>query len=226
MAERRHRSGAGSALVLAAGDLPPPAVTAAVLRDHDMSGSFVVAADGGLAHAHALAVTPDLIVGDLDSAPPALLTAYAGTTVERHSVDKDELDLELALTAALARGARDVHVIGAFGDRLDHSLAALLVAARLARDGIRVALHGGRHSAWPLASGRRHALALPVGTVVSLVALADGTIASALGLRYAVAHLALPFGSGLGASNEVTAEAAWVACEGGLLAVIAEHGAP
>jgi thiamine pyrophosphokinase len=66
---------------------------------------LVIAADGGLRHAARLGLAPDLLVGDLDSVAPTDLDAYPGLPVERHPTDKDALDLELALDAAL-RAAR------------------------------------------------------------------------------------------------------------------------
>lgn len=215
---------ASGALVFAAGALPPPAVVDEVVGRSRAAGDYIVIADGGLVHAAALGVAPDLIVGDLDSVPAELLAAYPSRIVERHPVAKDEMDLELALAAAVAAGARRLIVIGAFGDRFDHSLAALLVAARLAGTGLRVDLHGGTHSAWPLAAGTSVELALPLGTTVSILSLAGGSEVSADGLDYPLAGLLLPFGSGLGVSNSVARSRVTVACDSGLIAVIAEHG--
>lgn len=113
------------ALVLAAGDLPVPPLWARLLN----GVSVVVAADAGLAHARVLGVTPDLLVGDLDSVSSADLAAFPALPRETYPVDKDYLDLELALDAALKRDAVELRIVGAFGGRFDHSLAALLVAA-------------------------------------------------------------------------------------------------
>ncbi|HUS60678.1 MAG TPA: thiamine diphosphokinase, partial [Acidimicrobiales bacterium] len=96
------------------------------------SGALVIAADSGIDHALALGLHVDVAIGDFDSvSPPALrLVAAAGARVERHPEAKDETDLELALDAAIARGARRIHVLGGHGGRLDHFLAnALLLAS-------------------------------------------------------------------------------------------------
>ncbi|MFU8778494.1 MAG: hypothetical protein ACNA7M_12625, partial [Roseovarius sp.] len=53
---------------------------------------------------------------------------HAAAEVRRHPRDKDVLDLELALDEAAARGATTMIVVGVFGGRLDHELAALAVA--------------------------------------------------------------------------------------------------
>lgn len=209
------------ALVLAGGDLPPAELVAPLLR----GAAFVVAADGGLRHSAALGLAPDMLVGDLDSVTAEAMSAHAGVPVERHPSAKDELDLELALAAARRLGAREARVLGAFGDRLDQSLAALLVAARLATSAppFPVSLHGGAHEAHVCAPGVPCEAGWPAGTTVSLLALAGGAVVSASGLAYPVEGLRLPFGVGLGVSNVVVGERVSLRCEAGVVAVIAEH---
>jgi len=214
------------ALVFAAGDMPPQRVTTTVIQRVKAGRGYVVAADGGLAHAAALGLTPDLIVGDLDSASDSLLAGYPSELVVRHPVAKDEMDLELALTAAVSAGASSVSVLGAFGGRLDHSLAALLVAARLTSEGQRVDLHGATHSAWPLAADGSVALELPVGTTLSILSLAERSMVTSDGLDYPLARLGLPFGSGLGVSNTTALPNVSITCDSGLVAVLVEHGEP
>jgi thiamine pyrophosphokinase len=51
----------------------------------------------------------------------------SGTAVESHPPDKDATDLELALDAAVARGATTVTVVGGHGGRVDHFLANVLL---------------------------------------------------------------------------------------------------
>jgi thiamine pyrophosphokinase len=211
--------------VFAAGDLPAPSVTQGVVRRRLDEAAFVVAADGGLVHVAALGIEPHRIVGDLDSVPHELLASYPTHIVERHAAMKDELDLELALAAALDSGARAVSVLGAFGDRFDQSLAATLIAARLTREGVTLDLHGGGHSAWPLAQGMSLDLELPVGTTVSVISLVDEAVVSAHGLAYPLAGSPISFGSGLGVSNVVAALPAVIRCVSGVIVVVAEHQA-
>lgn len=223
MADGIEQPRAGTGLVFAAGDLPSPAVTTAAVKRRLAQHAFVVAADGGLVHANALGVVPHLIVGDFDSVPADLLAGYPRQALERHPAAKDELDLELALAAVANAGARDVTVLGAFGDRFDQSLAALLIAARLAGEGQVIDLHGGRHSAWPLVTGATLEPQLEVGLTLSVVALAADAVVSATGLVYPLDELAVGFGTGLGVSNVVAAATATITCVSGLIAVIVER---
>lgn len=209
------------ALIVAAGDLPPATLLSGIIE----GTSSVIVADGGLHHANLLDLEPDLIVGDMDSVDAALLAGYSRSKVERHSEDKAQIDLELALDAARRSGAKAARVLGAFGDRFDQGLAALLIAARLARgsEGFPVELHGGNHSAYPVTPGLSQRLGLPHGTVLSLLSVQGDAVVSVGGVRFPLNHAKLPFGTGLGVSNVVIADAVEVTCHEGTVALIVEH---
>lgn len=209
------------AIVLAGGELPLDHL----LPDLLSATGPVVAADGGLRHAAPLGLEPDLLVGDLDSVTGDVLAAYPTLPTERRPTEKDELDLELALAAAARLGATSARVIGAFGDRLDQSFAALLIAARwlMAEPTFPVSLHAGRHEGHVVTAGRRLRLAAPAGTTVSLLALAGDATVSTAGLRYPLERDPLPFGVGLGVSNELVGGEADVTCHDGLIAVLLLH---
>ncbi len=94
------------------------------------AADFVVAADGGARRLGPYGRIPDLVVGDLDSLAPAEVTLLerAGTKIERHPTEKDAIDGELALLAALERNPLQVTVLGALGgSRADMVLANLLL---------------------------------------------------------------------------------------------------
>src|SRR3954462_2177242 len=95
------------------------------------AADLVVAADSGLAHVFALGLTPDIVVGDLDSVTAADLERARGlgAEVEQYPVDKDATDLELGLAVARTRAATDVTVICGGGGRLDHLLGGLHLLA-------------------------------------------------------------------------------------------------
>ncbi|HSO94825.1 MAG TPA: thiamine diphosphokinase [Acidimicrobiia bacterium] len=209
--------GGDVALVFAGGDRPPDAVTARLPDD-----AVVIAADSGLDHAVALGFAIDLVVGDLDSVDPRLLASAraAGTTVETHPREKDETDLELALGAALARGARTVTVVGGAGGRLDHFLANLTVLASPRFRELRL-------DAWV---GFAHVTVVRddvvvegrVGALVSLVPLGGrATGIRTEGLRYPLADEDLEAGTTRGVSNELLVPSARVRIRTGTLLVIA-----
>lgn len=189
-----------TALVLAGSDIR----VTDELRALCGGAALCVAADSGVRHAAPLGVTPDLIVGDFDSATEADLAPYPQVPRRRHPARKDRLDLELALLEATDRGARELLIVGALGGRLDQTLAALLIAARLHAHH-NVVLHSGFGAAYPLRAGEHWARALPAGQPFSLLSLAPVSIVSLSGASYPLSREHLPFGVGRGVSNEVAA---------------------
>ena len=204
-------------LLLAAGRV----VATPALRATAAAAEFVIAADGGLRHARSLGVRPDLLVGDLDSVDPGALRHWPDLARIEHPVDKDALDLELALDEALARGARSMLIAGALGDRLDQSLAAVAVAERYHRRGLEVTLDSGDARVLPLRRGETRHTALAAGTTVSLLATRPGTCVSLSGTRWTLDRHALEPGLGLGVSNRARGEGPRVTLhDGGCLLVV------
>jgi thiamine pyrophosphokinase len=185
---------------------------------------LVIAADGGAASLDALGRRPDLLVGDLDSAEPALIERLerAGTRVERHPIDKDASDSELALGAARAAGAAEVVLLGAVGGpRLDHELAnVLLLADPAIADWDVVLAHGSttvrvlHGEGWMTLSGRIGDLAtlLPIG--------GDAAGVTTDGLRWPLVDATLALGRSRGLSNEITVAPASVHLARGTLIVV------
>jgi len=185
------------ALVLAGGPLRPSPRLLRKVGETDL----VIAADGGLRHAIPLGVVPDLLVGDLDSVRDEDLAVWSGVPTERHPRDKDALDLELAIEAALARGADSVRVIGAFGGRFDQTLATAWIAAHYAEQGVEMSLLDGIHDAYPLPAGARFESEVPPGTVFSLLSVSERSRVDVAGADYPLTDAELPRGVGLGLSN-------------------------
>lgn len=97
------------------------------------AGAFVVAADGGLDHARALGVAADVVIGDFDS-----LHGERPGDAERTialPAEKDDPDLLSALKVGWSHGAREFHIHGALGGRIDHSISAIQLTALLAHHG-------------------------------------------------------------------------------------------
>jgi thiamine pyrophosphokinase len=204
-----------AALVFAGGDPPDPAWRPPAAID------LVIAADSGLEHAQALGMHVDLVIGDLDSVAPTALDAAiaAGTEVERHPTAKDATDLELALDAALDRGASALHVVGITGGRLDHFLANVLLLASPRYRSARVDGHVG--DAHVVVVHDRAELAGTPGGLCSLLPV-GGPAAGVLteGLRYPLDRELLAPGTTRGVSNEFLGHRAAVSLDGGILLAV------
>jgi thiamine pyrophosphokinase len=85
---------------------------------------LIVVADSGLAACEEAGITPDWIVGDMDSLDdPKRLEKYPPDRVIRHRSDKDFSDTELALSLLWEKGCGEVWLAGGGGGRTDHLLA-------------------------------------------------------------------------------------------------------
>ncbi len=95
-----------------------------------------IAADGGARNARLfLGRAPQVVIGDMDSIDDATRVWLDENRVEsiQHPRAKDETDLELALMLAAERGATESIVLGAFGGRLDHFFANVMLLSRTPR---------------------------------------------------------------------------------------------
>jgi thiamine pyrophosphokinase len=188
------------------------------------AGAFVIAADSGLDHAAALGLSVDVLVGDLDSATaPAMRAAEAaGVRIERHPVDKEATDLELALDYALGIGARRVTVVsGGGGARLDHHLAELVLLGSTRYAPLRLDARIGAARAVAVHAGEGVSLTGAPGAVLTLIAL--GGAASGIttgGLRWPLRGETLEPGSTRGVSNEIVSGPVRIATTGGSLLVV------
>ena len=168
---------------------------------------------------------PHWVIGDMDSLSSeerAELESH-GCRFYIHPRDKDETDLELALTYAVEQGVKEILILGALGGRLDHGLANVLLLALPALKGLRVRIVDGDQQALLLRSGEALTLSGKPGDIVSLLPL-GGEVrgVSTIGLAWRLAGGRLRFGFSRGVSNEMTATEACIQIEDGFLLVI--HG--
>lgn len=108
-------------LIFANGELPDLEAARGLLQPDD----FILCADGGTRHALALGLTPQVIIGDMDSLPAGFQRdAFKGEFIQV-SADKNETDLELAVKYALAFHPHTIIIIAGLGGRLDQTLGNL-----------------------------------------------------------------------------------------------------
>lgn len=183
-------------VILMAGDVTP------TLRlKNQIAGARVIAADSGMRHAESLSLQPELWVGDFDSTPTLLRDQWSHVEQERFPAAKDKTDGELAVDAAIKRGATEILLLGAFGGQFDHVLAHAALLHVIASKGIRTFGTSGIEEAWPLTTSLS-LWQIPSGTRVSVVGLTDLKAISILGTKWPLQKRDVPFGSTLTLSNE------------------------
>ncbi|WP_336287478.1 MULTISPECIES: thiamine diphosphokinase [unclassified Bartonella] len=176
--------------------------------------SRVIAVDGGMRHAAALGVMPELWLGDFDSSDEALMCKYGDVPREVFSSDKDMTDGALACEKALQNGAEKLILCGAFGgERSDHSLSHMTQALAMAERGISVLLTSGYEEGWPLLP-RPFSCDLPDGCLFSIIGFSDLQGLTLSGVQWSLDGESVPFGSSLTLSNRICGTFSCHLCSG------------
>jgi thiamine pyrophosphokinase len=168
-----------------------------------IDGAFVIAADGGIAHAEAFGLMPKLWVGDFDSSTAQHAKDYAHVPRINFPAEKDATDGELAIAEAMRLGATELILVGAFGGQFDHALAHVGFLVGLARRGMKVFITSGHEEAHALVEDLEFS-DLDVGTRISIVPLTDLKALTLAGVKWPLNRRDVPLGSALTLSNIVT----------------------
>ena len=204
------------ALIIASGDLPRSSLVRKLAR----SAGLVVCADGGARHAMRLGITPDAILGDLDSLSRAARRHFRDVPVI-FIADQDSTDLEKAVGFCLGRNFRSVHAVGTFGSRIDHTTGSLGCFRKFA-PGVLLTLHDREGSLSLLP--RRSRLKTAKGERLSLIPLERSEGITTKNLRYALKDEVLELGVREGISNEAMGATVALSYRKGTLLVYRFHG--
>lgn len=87
----------------------------------------IIAVDGGANKTKKLDLTPDIIIGDLDSITTANLNFYQKKSVEilKYPIEKDKTDSEIAIDYCFKNGINKIYLAAVLGGRIDQQLANL-----------------------------------------------------------------------------------------------------
>jgi thiamine pyrophosphokinase len=181
-------------LLLANGEAP----SRALLRRLHRECGYLVAADGGANEALRCGLTPDVIIGDLDSLRAGTRRAFRTSRVIRVR-RQDNTDLEKALDFVTARGARSVVIAGMTGRRIDFTLGSFSVLWKYA-NALDIRVVGDGWVALP--AGRRRTLRAARGSTVSLIPFGPCGGITLRNLRYGLTNASMKVGE-IGASNVV-----------------------
>lgn len=95
-----------------------------ILKSEDTE--FIIGVDSGLKYLYDNEIKPDYIVGDFDSAPRSLVSYYReelNVPVREFNPVKDASDTEIALRLCIGLNRKEIWILGATGNRIDHMWA-------------------------------------------------------------------------------------------------------
>jgi len=93
------------------------------------SSERIVCADGGANHLIDTGYSPELIIGDMDSILPVTVKKFNKTEIIKDT-DENTTDSMKAIEHELSKGMDEIILLGATGQRIDHSVANLSLLKR------------------------------------------------------------------------------------------------
>lgn len=173
-----------------------------IFEEYDPKDFFVICADAGYETAEKFGITPDLIVGDFDSAkskPPE------GVRCVSLPVEKDVTDSMYAAMRGIARGFRSFVLLGCLGGvRQDHTIANIEVLAYILQHGGNAVLADERTKLFLINGGRIRMVSVKGATVSVFPYACPSCTVSYEGLKYPMHRQKLLSGGLLmGVSNSV-----------------------
>lgn len=184
----------------------------------------ILAADSGMNALYAAAVTPDIIIGDFDSADKKILAFFQ----QNKEIDfctlnpeKDDTDTEFAIRESIRRGADSITIIGGTGTRLDHVLGNISLLGIGLEEGVRMELLDAHNRICMI----DHSVTLKkkeqYGNYLSLIPYNGNVTGVTLkGLKYPLHNYTMGGFNSLGISNEIVDDEASIELTSGQLLVI------
>ena len=187
----------------------------------------ILAADSGMNALYAAAVTPDIIIGDFDSADKKILAFFQ----QNKEIDfctlnpeKDDTDTEFAIRESIRRGADSITIIGGTGTRLDHVLGNISLLGIGFEEHIPIELLDEHNRIRMIQKPLTLERETQYGKYVSLIPYGGDVHGVKLrGFKYPLSDYTMGGFNSLGISNEIVDEKAVIELTRGSLLVIESH---
>ena len=184
------------------------------------SKTLLICADGGAEYAREHNLTPDLVVGDMDSISLETMSWLEQQKVKilKFPRDKDNTDSELAIEQAIEMGSTELIVFGLLGDRVDHMSANMMYLSTVAERASLCIIEGDQEIFFVKTSIELKGKKKDEVSLIPLKSECKGI--STEGLEYVLTNASLPFGSTRGVSNVMNESKAVVLVKEGVLMVV------
>lgn len=185
------------------------------LNDDDL----IICADGGYNLATEVGVTPNVVIGDMDSVSgniPESIKTY------RYPCKKDKTDLHICVDFALQNGCNEIILLGALGKRLSHTMGSIMVLEYIYNNGA-TGIIFTHNTKIMLVSDHVQIKKENYNSlsIIPLTCIAEGVTTT--GLKYPLSNYDLKRQDNLGISNEFDGDIATISVKKGLLVVICEN---
>lgn len=170
------------------------------------SYDYIICSDGGANHAYNMDILPDYIIGDLDSTDENIIEYYKSANVkfEKFPIKKDETDTELCIELSYKLKAKEIHLIGALGGRIDHTIANINLLYYIRKRGIIPKIISEKEEIY-IAMNEEIIIDGEIGDTISILPIKDDAKGVTLkNLEYPLENYDIEFSRPLGISNVMT----------------------
>lgn len=203
------------ALIICNGEMPSKKFITPLLKNKP----FIVCADGGANKARAVGIAPDVIIGDLDSITHQTRRYFSSVPI-LHRADQYSTDLEKSLDYLLDQSYASATVIGATGERPDHTMANFSILLKYHK---KISLLFLDERCTIEVIHQRVKFRAVIGQQISLVPLGRCSGIITRGLKYPLRNEALEPGIREGSSNEAVKRSVSVSVKKGSLLLFKIH---
>ncbi len=180
----------------------------------------LICADGGANTAYKLGLVPDIIIGDLDSIDNEVYNFYARRCKILKVTRQNDTDVEKCLKYAVKHNYTEAVLLGATGDRLDHSFCNLGIVLKFF-DRIKIRIIHQKSILYAYMGSIEFAT-VP-GETISLYGVDGKTKFKSEGLKYQLKNIPLPFGQKESTSNVAVGPVVKLKITGGKAFVIRDY---
>ena len=174
-------------------------------------------ADGGADSAIRLGLTPDYIIGDLDSISKEAIKKFNKTSEIIQYKRQNDTDVEKCLKFAIKNKFDEALLIGVTGNRLDHTICNLGILLKFFSK-IKLSLLAENSYLKPYTGEVR--LKTRKGEIISLYGFDKKTKIISEGLKYPLKNISLPFGEKESTSNVSTSNSIQLKIRNGIIFII------
>lgn len=204
-------------LIYTGGEWPDQSTVELLSQRADLS----ICCDGAAQMAYKAHAPFQVLVGDMDSIDPRILSFYQAQNnldIQKLPVEKDWTDTEFAVSYALEQGCTELIFCGGLGKRLDHSLGQLQILYDLCKRGIPHELYS--HHTFACMISDKYTWNTTPGQTFSLLPFDGNCCIMIEGAKYPLHRNHLPLGKTLGISNEALGEQVSIHVHEGIVLLI------
>lgn len=158
----------------------------------------LICADGGANSALKMRLVPDIIIGDLDSISKNALREFKPISKIIQLKRQNDTDVEKCLKYAIKNDFDETLLVGATGNRLDHTFCNLGIVLKFFPQ-IKISLIAENSFLTPYEGNIE--LKTNPGETISIYGISQKTLITSSGLKYELKKTTLPFGIRESTSN-------------------------